>query len=82
MDELLQRKRFANQLEPWDVRAKGVRDFLALVDPHMQVETVRISDVYGPTITDSSLRAIVVSQETVNGAHQSRSILDYDYYSF
>jgi len=69
--ELLHRKRAANQLESIDVRSQKVLEFLKLVDAKLKYEVVVIRDVYGPTATGSDFEAIVVSEETTSGAHES-----------
>lgn len=64
---LLQHKKHAEQLESLDRRIAGVRSFLELVRPTVRHEVVPIEDVYGPTATDGTIQALVVSDETVAG---------------
>lgn len=96
-DDLLTKKRFAEELENWDTRQQKVADFLESVivfsttrdlsrkaeriskpgpngeymrvtyDSNLIIHYVRISDPYGPTITDESISALIVSQETRTG---------------
>ncbi|KAI9794267.1 MAG: hypothetical protein M1816_006193 [Peltula sp. TS41687] len=95
-DELLQKKKFLEYLQGWDVRQKHVADFIdSVVDftGPREVSTVtdtrvnevkekvaflsslsgftvccfNICDPYGPTITDESISALVVSGETRQG---------------
>jgi phosphopantetheine adenylyltransferase len=103
-DELLVNKKFASEVESWDVRQQKTADFLESIlafpaalassfsrrsetisepGPNGHVVRVtflsvasgstttinytRISDPYGPTITDEKITALVISQETRAG---------------
>jgi len=44
-----------------------VEGFLRDVKPHLSLEVVPITDVYGPAGTDPQLEALVVSYETAKG---------------
>jgi phosphopantetheine adenylyltransferase len=104
-DELLVNKKFASQVESWDVRQQKTADFLESIlafpmasasssssrrsetisepGPNGHVVRVtflsvasgstttinytRISDPYGPTITDEEISALVISRETRAG---------------
>lgn len=103
-DELLVNKKFASEVESWDVRQQKTADFLESIlafptasassssrrsetisepGPNGHVVRVtflsvasgstttinytRISDPYGPTITDEEISALVISQETRAG---------------
>ena len=50
---------------------EGVREFLELFRPQIEHDIVPISDVYGPTATDSDIQALVVSKETIAGGRSS-----------
>ncbi|KAJ2724612.1 hypothetical protein GGI07_001865 [Coemansia sp. Benny D115] len=64
-DALLENKRYAEFLEPYRTRELNVLLFLRKVRKDLIVELVPISDPYGPTATDSTIGALVVSQETL-----------------
>ncbi|EEH41645.1 pantetheine-phosphate adenylyltransferase family protein [Paracoccidioides lutzii Pb01] len=103
-DELLVNKKYADFLESWDERWRGVWAFLesiidfarplgdqatntsagnhiehvnhpgpngkyvrVRVSPDLDIKFVRISDTFGPTITDEDISALVVSKETRSG---------------
>lgn len=98
-DELLQKKKFSEYLQGWDVRQKHVADFVHSVMDFtspgciskitetrvneakekvailqslrgFRVNCVQITDPYGPTITDESISALVVSGETRQGGEE------------
>ncbi|PCH37862.1 Nucleotidylyl transferase [Wolfiporia cocos MD-104 SS10] len=68
-DALLTKKAFKEVLETIDVRIARVRAFLELFKPSLQYDLVPISDVYGPTGWDDNIQALIVSKETLPGAH-------------
>ena len=94
-DELLKNKKFADYLESWDSRRRGVCEFVRSISDFAnatydstargtesgndgkvvltplsetaRLECVEISDAFGPTITDESVSALIVSAETRSG---------------
>jgi phosphopantetheine adenylyltransferase len=95
-DALLKNKKYAEQLEDWHDRQRGVHEFLSSIihfgqfdnQAHVEelnapgpnghalhvtypskliIKYVEISDPFGPTITDESISALVLSLETRNG---------------
>ncbi|GBC09731.1 hypothetical protein RclHR1_09070003 [Rhizophagus clarus] len=68
-DIMLRNKKFREQLESIDTRITKVRQFLETIRRGLNYEVVPIYDVYGPTITDAEIQAIVISQETRSGAN-------------
>lgn len=73
-DQLLVKKAFREVLEGIDVRIASVREFLELFKRGVQYDIVPIGDVYGPTASDPNIQVLIVSRETVAGAHASESI--------
>jgi len=69
-DEMLKKKSNAGLIGSYAARAGGVEAFLRAVKPSLKLEPVEIQDPFGPTITDASIQAIVVSSETIPGAHK------------
>eukprot|EP00128_Syssomonas_multiformis_P005633 Colp12_sorted_trinity150504_noHs@3758 len=65
---LLANKKHKQFLEDFDVRNQKVAEFVALVNPAISYEGVRLLDPFGPTVTDPTLQIIAVSDETVGGA--------------
>ena len=61
---MLAAKAGAALITPFDVRAAGVVDFVGRIKPGVRVEVAALTDRYGPTVTDATLQAIVVSSET------------------
>ena len=64
---LLSKKRYAEHLQSEETRCSAVKDFLATLRPGLDVSIQLIGDAYGPSVTDSRLTAIVVSEETLAG---------------
>lgn len=54
-------------IEPYELRAAKLREFLADVQPTVLYDIVPLGDPYGPAVTDPELRCIVVSEETRKG---------------
>ncbi|NXC46115.1 COASY synthase, partial [Penelope pileata] len=54
-------------IEPYELRAAALREFLADVEPSVRYDIVPLHDPYGPAATDPALRCIVVSEETRRG---------------
>ncbi|KAJ2157570.1 hypothetical protein GGF46_004411 [Coemansia sp. RSA 552] len=67
-DALLQKKKHRELLEPYRQRELNVLLFLRKIRKDLIVELVPISDPYGPTASDPSIGALVVSQETLGGS--------------
>lgn len=67
-EEMLKKKVNAELIDSYYEREKSVTTFMAAVKPALNLFTVEITDPYGPTITDKTIEAIVVSSETIAGA--------------
>ncbi|KAJ2746694.1 hypothetical protein GGI20_001115 [Coemansia sp. BCRC 34301] len=67
-DALLEGKQYKEYLETYRARELNVLLFLRKIRKTIIVELVPIVDRYGPTITDPSIGALVVSQETLPGS--------------
>ncbi|XP_052555963.1 bifunctional coenzyme A synthase [Tympanuchus pallidicinctus] len=65
--ELLRHKVLRELIEPYELRAAKLREFLADVKPSVLYDIVPLGDPYGPAVTDPELRCIVVSEETRRG---------------
>lgn len=63
-DQLLQKKAHKEVLQPYNTRADTVSAFLKDINPDIDVEIVRLIDMYGPTVEISNIDALIVSQET------------------
>lgn len=66
--ELYRHKLFAQHIQSYEIRKKTLSAFLA---DHQWIKRSRIvplSDIYGTSLTDSTLKAIIVSEETKNNA--------------
>lgn len=64
---MLEKKKLSHLIEPFETRKKAVEDYLKSVKPGLKVEIHPITDLFGPSIVDEDLQAIVVSKETVAG---------------
>ncbi|KAJ2886686.1 hypothetical protein H4R27_000475 [Coemansia aciculifera] len=67
-DALLENKQYKDYLESYRTRELNVLLFLRKIRKNIIVELVPIVDRYGPTITDATIGALVVSQETLPGS--------------
>ncbi|KAJ1917231.1 hypothetical protein H4219_003315 [Mycoemilia scoparia] len=64
VDQLLKNKKYKELLESYEDRSKNVVAFLKKIKPHLQLQIVPINDIYGPTASDATLEALIVSGET------------------
>lgn len=60
-------KVLAELIEPYEVRAAKLREFLEDVNPSLRYDIVPLVDPYGPSVTDPDLQCLVVSEETRRG---------------
>lgn len=63
---LTQHKLHPDTIEPFRVRAKQVAQWCKKNGIHHEI--IQLYDIYGPTLEDKRLRALVVSEETIAGA--------------
>lgn len=68
--ELLSRKKLAELIEDFDQRCEKLKQFLSIVDPDLDVVTERITDPYGPSITEPDYQCLIVSRETSSGGEK------------
>jgi len=64
-NEMTQTKKFAQTIEPFETRSTNVSQFLA--QEHIQAKVFPLTDPCGPTLQDSPVEAIVVTEVTKNG---------------
>ncbi len=64
--ELILHKKAAEIIEPLDVRIAAVRKFLK--EKKIQAEVISLTDPYGPTLENSQVEAVAVTEQTVRGA--------------
>ncbi|XP_064030383.1 bifunctional coenzyme A synthase isoform X2 [Pogoniulus pusillus] len=65
--DLLRHKVLAELIEPYELRAAKLREFLQDVQPSLRYDIVPLADPYGPSVTDPDLQCLVVSEETRRG---------------
>ncbi|CAG8529320.1 7312_t:CDS:2 [Diversispora eburnea] len=68
-DSMLENKKYKEFLEPIETRIAKTNHFLNTINRVLIYEVVPIYDVYGPTVTDPNIQALVVSKETISGAY-------------
>ncbi len=61
---LLTNKTLMELIKPVNERIRQVESFLRDCKPHLQLEIVPITDVYGPTAWDGDLQCLIASTET------------------
>ena len=69
-DDMLKFKSNAAMISKYDSRRDAVCRFLGIAKPNLKYEMVELSDPLGPTVSDPSIDAIVVSSETLTGAEK------------
>lgn len=69
-EEMLRNKRYAQYLEPLHTRQAKVAEFLGMTRSNIDVDIVTLTDVYGPTAWDPEISALVISEETRDGAEK------------
>ena len=67
-DSLLTKKANSNLIESYSNRVEAIKEFFLLLKPSLKLNIVELHDPYGPTITDPTHEAIIVSSETISGA--------------
>ncbi|KAM3658304.1 bifunctional coenzyme A synthase [Ammospiza nelsoni] len=65
--ELLRHKVLPELIEPYELRAAKLREFLEDVKPSLCYDIVPLADPFGPSVTDPDLQCLVVSEETHRG---------------
>lgn len=73
-DDMLKNKSNCNSIKSFNERKQNVISFLLITKPKLKVEIVELSDPYGPTITDSTIEALVVSSETMSVTNKINQI--------
>jgi phosphopantetheine adenylyltransferase len=79
-DKLLTKKRHRELIAPINERIENVKAYLNIFRRGIKYEVDTISDPYGPTITDPSFNAIVVSTETLSGGEAGKNTTQYIWY--
>ncbi len=64
-DELLVNKKYKELIEIFETRKKNVQLLLQLLKPNINQNLFALHDPYGPTITDSQLQCIVLTEENI-----------------
>ena len=67
-DCMLVKKANRHLIQSYKERAAAVDQFVRSINPALNLEVVPIRDMYGPTVSDPNLHAIVVSSETAKNA--------------
>jgi len=73
-DALLQNKVGAHLIAPQEKRMAAVEEFIRGFYPSLALNVVPLDDPFGPTVTDGSIEAIVVSSETLMGAKKINQV--------
>jgi pantetheine-phosphate adenylyltransferase len=73
-DEMLKNKKNSEQIALFSDRKKSIVDLLSIVKPQLELNIIELTDPYGPTITSSSIDALVVSSETMATGYKINQI--------
>lgn len=65
--DLLKKKVLKELIEPYALRVQRLTEFLLDIKPSLHYEIVPLSDPFGPSVVDSQLQCIIVSEETRKG---------------
>lgn len=65
--EMNNKKTLSELIQPVQSRLEAVKSFIQNVRPNITPDVVPIYDAFGPTITDTDLQCIVLSEETRKG---------------
>ena len=70
-DEMAKERKLSSRLlEPYHLRIEKLQAFFDIFE-FSEYEIIKLDDPYGPTITDSSIDALVVTDETVSTSRKS-----------
>jgi pantetheine-phosphate adenylyltransferase len=73
-DEMLKNKKNSEQIALFSDRKQSILDLLSIVKPQLELNIIELTDPYGPTITSSSIDALVVSSETMATGYKINQI--------
>lgn len=62
------KKKYARQIQSFAIRKQSIFAYVATIGRASDVDILPIHDIYGNTLTDTTLEAIVVTPHTENGA--------------
>jgi pantetheine-phosphate adenylyltransferase len=71
-DIMLIKKKHKELINPINERIQQVQEYLNNVKRGLTYDVVPINDPYGPTITDPTIDALVVSKETLKGGYMGK----------
>jgi cytidyltransferase-like protein len=71
---LLNNKKYAELIEPYEIREGNVLKYLMQLHPKCKLRLVPLVDSAGPTSTEADIEAIVVSEETKDSASQINQV--------
>lgn len=66
---MLTKKKHRELIDSTKKRIKTVQDYLHRVKRSITYEVVPITDPFGPTVSDPTIDALVVSKETLKGGY-------------
>lgn len=66
--KLTKQKPFSHSIDSFSTRLNAVRRYCS--DQGISHEIVKLTDIYGPTLSDPSIEALCVTEETTTGAKQ------------
>ncbi|HSA83412.1 MAG TPA: pantetheine-phosphate adenylyltransferase [Patescibacteria group bacterium] len=69
-DDLFAHKTLAEQIEPYEVREKHVKEFITKHQAERKTTIMPISDIFGNTLDESAIEAIFVTEENIPNVHK------------
>jgi len=73
--QMTREKPYATTIEPWETRRNNVKQFCGL--HRIRCHTSQLTDIYGPTLEQSSVQALAVTEETLPGAKKINTMRDH-----
>ncbi len=67
-DSMTLNKPYSDTIQPYDVRVQTVKDYLKSVSCRSHVSFVKLWDIFGPTLVENDIQALIVSPLTEKGA--------------
>lgn len=73
-DDFIKTRRKKHKVAPYDERIRELRNFLTAHGVRNRAEIIPLNDPYGPASSSTEIGAIIVSEETLPGAHEINEI--------
>ncbi len=69
-DEMIGKKPLSRSIESFDTRKREVEEFLRVKGFQYRSKLVKLTDIFGPAISDQSMEVLLVTQKTFSGGEE------------